>query len=71
LHSTDHSIPLTLHATYEEASAFRKWVRADPKRALEAVKLDTIPALPGDFLSVSIVTFVEGRPVEEETYDLD
>ena len=53
------------------ASAFRKRVRANPKPALENVDLDTTPAVPGDFLGVSIVSFEGGRPVEEETYDLD
>ena len=71
LHTTEYSRPLSLHATYEEASAFRKRVQADPKQPLDDVKLDTMPAQPGDFLSVSIITFVEGRPVEEETYDFN
>ena len=70
LHSTDYSFPLALQATWEEAHAFRRLVLANPKPALEEVEIDT-PWPPGDFLSVSIVTFEGGRPLEDETYDLD
>ena len=70
LHSTDYSFPLALHSTWEEAHAFRCRVQVNPKQALEDVAIDT-PWPPGDFLSVSIVTFEGGRPVEDKTYDLD
>ena len=71
LHGTDYSFPLAFHATWEEVHAFRRLVRANPKQALEDVAIDTTPWPPGEFLSVSIVTFEGGRPVEEETYDFD
>jgi len=71
LHTTEYSFPLAIFATYEGASACRKRVGADPKAAFGAVDLDTMPAVPGEFLSVSIVSFEGGRPIEEDTYDLN
>jgi hypothetical protein len=66
---TSDDLPLSLHATWDEAHAFRRRVLANPMQALEEVAID-IP-WPQDYLGVSIVTFAGGRPVEDETIDLD
>jgi hypothetical protein len=66
---TSDDFPLSLHATWDEARTFRRRVLANPKQALEEVEID-IP-WPQDYLGVSIITFAGGRPVEDETIDID